>query len=62
MGCDVVALEEERAFWEKATILHAEHHRDLKTPMPGHYSRHYAEAAGTATRWRITCCVRWWWF
>ncbi|MGH7991403.1 MAG: nucleotidyl transferase AbiEii/AbiGii toxin family protein, partial [Limisphaerales bacterium] len=24
MGCDVVALEVERAFWEKATILHAE--------------------------------------
>ena len=28
MGCEVVALEMERAFWEKATILHAEYHRD----------------------------------
>jgi hypothetical protein len=40
----------ERAFWEKATILHAEHHRDLKTPMPGHYSRHYADVAAMANR------------
>jgi hypothetical protein len=50
MSCDVVALEVERAFWEKATILHAEHHRDLKTPMPGHYSRHYADVAAMANR------------
>ena len=50
MGCDVVALEVERAFWEKATILHAEHHRDLAMPMPGHYSRHYADVAAMANR------------
>jgi hypothetical protein len=50
MGCDVVALEVERAFWEKATILHAEHHRDLATPLPGHYSRHYADVAAMANR------------
>ena len=50
MSCEVVALEVERAFWEKATILHAEHHRDLKTPMPGHYSRHYADVAAMANR------------
>jgi hypothetical protein len=50
MGCNVVALEVERAFWEKATILHAEHHRDLTTPMPGHYSRHYADVAAMASR------------
>ena len=50
MGCDVVALEVERAFWEKATILHAEHHRDLATPMPGRYSRHYADVAAMANR------------
>jgi hypothetical protein len=25
--CDVVALDLHRAFWEKATILHVEHHR-----------------------------------
>ncbi|MEI6036141.1 MAG: nucleotidyl transferase AbiEii/AbiGii toxin family protein [Verrucomicrobiae bacterium] len=50
MGCDVVALEVERAFWEKATILHAEHHRDPSTPMPGRYSRHYADVAAMAAR------------
>ena len=50
MSCDVVALEVERAFWEKATILHAEHHRDLATPMPGRYSRHYADVAAMADR------------
>ena len=50
MGCDVVALEVERAFWEKATILHAEYHRDSATPMPGHYSRHYADVAAMANR------------
>ena len=50
MGCDVVALEVERAFWEKATILHAEHHRDRATPMPGRYSRHYGDVAAMAKR------------
>jgi hypothetical protein len=49
MGCEVIALEVERSFWEKATILHAEHHRDLATPMPGRYSRHYADLAALAT-------------
>jgi hypothetical protein len=49
-GCDVVALDVERAFWEKATILHAEHHRDPATPMPGYYSRHYADVAAMADR------------
>lgn len=48
--CEVVALELERAFWEKATILHAEHHRDLATPMPPNYSRHYADVAAMAAR------------
>jgi hypothetical protein len=50
MGCDVVALEPERTFWEKATILHAEYHRDPATPMPGRYSRHYADLAAMANR------------
>jgi hypothetical protein len=50
MGCEVVALEVERAFWEKATILHAEHHRDLEVPMPSNYSRHYADVAAMADR------------
>jgi len=50
MGCEVVALEVERAFWEKATILHAEHHRDLEVPMPANYSRHYADVVAMADR------------
>jgi len=54
MGCDVVALEVERAFWEKATILHAEYHRDPKSPMPSHYSRHYADVAAMADRTEAT--------
>lgn len=48
MGCQVIALDVSRAFWEKATILHAEHHRDLDTPMPPRYSRHYADLAELA--------------
>ncbi len=42
---DVVALDVGRSFWEKATILHAEYHRDLNTPIPLRYSRHYADTA-----------------
>jgi len=49
-NCEVVALEVGRAFWEKATILHAEHHRDLATPMPHNYSRHYADVGAMAGR------------
>jgi len=45
-----VALEVGRAFWEKATILHAEFHRDPAMPMPGRYSRHYADVAAMANR------------
>lgn len=48
MGCQVVALDVARAFWEKATILHAEHHRDLASAMPPRYSRHYADLAELA--------------
>ncbi|MBK1877962.1 nucleotidyl transferase AbiEii/AbiGii toxin family protein [Pelagicoccus mobilis] len=40
----VVALEIERTFWEKATILHAEHHRpNLRNR--DRFSRHYADFA-----------------
>jgi hypothetical protein len=35
------AITAERTFWEKATILHAEHHRPLDKSMPGRHSRHY---------------------
>ena len=46
--CEVVALEIERSFWEKATILHAEHHRPDDRPTPDRYSRHYADTAALA--------------
>jgi hypothetical protein len=35
----VVALEVERTFWEKATILHAEYHRPADRPMRSRHSR-----------------------
>jgi len=43
--CDVVALDLHRAFWEKATILHAEYHRPPESPTPDRYARHYADTA-----------------
>jgi hypothetical protein len=48
--CEVVALEVERAFWEKATILHAEYYRDQSVAMPPNYSRHYADVAAITAR------------
>lgn len=48
-SCSVVALEAERTFWEKATILHAEHYRPEGTPTPDRFSRHYADLARLAT-------------
>jgi hypothetical protein len=47
--CDVVALELERSFWEKATILHAEHYRPAGKSAPDRFSRHYADTAALAT-------------
>ena len=46
--CDVVALEIERSFWEKATILHMEYHRPAEKPTPDRFSRHYADTAALA--------------
>jgi hypothetical protein len=46
--CEVVALELGRTFWEKATILHVEHHRPAEKPMPDRFSRHYADMAALA--------------
>ncbi len=43
--CEVVALEVERSFWEKATILHTEYHRPTEKPTPDRFSRHYADTA-----------------
>ena len=41
--CQVTALELARTFWEKATILHAEHHRPADQATPDRYARHYAD-------------------
>lgn len=38
---DVIALELQRTFWEKATILHSEFHRPSDQPTPRRYARHY---------------------
>jgi len=46
--CEVVALEVERSFWEKATILHTECHRPAERPTPDRFSRHYADTAALA--------------
>lgn len=47
--CEVVALEVQRTFWEKATILHTEYHRPADKPTPDRFSRHYADTAALAT-------------
>jgi hypothetical protein len=44
-SCPVVALEAERTFWEKATVLHAEYHRPADKPLPLGMSRHYSDLA-----------------
>lgn len=46
--CSVRALEVERTFWEKATILHAEFYRESTARLPPRYSRHYADMAALA--------------
>lgn len=47
-SCNVVALELQRSFWEKATILHSEYHRPEERPTPDRFSRHYADTAALA--------------
>ena len=39
--CKVRAIDAERTFWEKATILHHEAHRPEDSVIPERYSRHY---------------------
>ena len=39
--CFVRAIDAERTFWEKATILHHEAHRPQDSVVPERYSRHY---------------------
>jgi hypothetical protein len=46
--CELVALELERTFWEKATILHAEYHRDAAKPIRYRFSRHYSDMSAMA--------------
>ena len=41
----VHAIKPERTFWEKATILHAEHHRPSTKALPGNHARHYYDMA-----------------
>ena len=38
-SCRVVALEADRTFWEKVTILHTEYHRPAEKPMRIRHSR-----------------------
>ena len=55
--CELVALELERSFWEKATILHAEYHRDAAKPIRDRFSRHYADTAAMATRGNVSALL-----
>jgi hypothetical protein len=48
-SANVVALELERTFWEKATILHAEYHRPADRPGRERFARHYADFAALWT-------------
>jgi hypothetical protein len=41
----VVAMEVERTFWEKATILHSEYHRPAGQAIGDRFSRHYSDLA-----------------
>jgi hypothetical protein len=47
-SASVRSLAAERTFWEKATLLHAEAHRDPAKPMPPRYARHYHDLARMA--------------
>jgi hypothetical protein len=55
--CDLVALELERTFWEKATILHAEYHRDAAKPIRDRFSRHYSDTAAMANHAKIVSAL-----
>ncbi len=47
--CPVRAIDAERTFWEKATILHHEAHRPAESAVPPRYSRHYYDLFLMAT-------------
>jgi hypothetical protein len=48
--CEVQAITAERTFWEKATILHQEHHRPAEKGTPRRMSRHYYDVYMLAQR------------
>jgi len=48
-SCRVVALEMERTFWEKVTILHTEYHRPADKPMRTRLSRDYYDVCQMST-------------
>lgn len=45
LTASVVVLDVARTFWEKATILHAEHHRPEHLPVRDRFARHYSDFA-----------------
>ena len=47
-AADVRVLAAERTFWEKVTLLHAEHHRPADKPTKENLSRHYYDVAKLA--------------
>jgi len=64
--CELVALELERTFWEKATILHAEHHRHPGQPMRDRFPatiptwRLWPGTTPPAVLWRVAICGSGW--
>jgi len=48
--CPVWAIQAERTFWEKATILHQEHFRTAEHAAPVRYSRQYYDVFRMAER------------
>jgi hypothetical protein len=51
--CTVRAIDAERTFWEKATILHHEAHRPKDSVIPERYSRHYYDLSLMAANDRL---------
>lgn len=47
--CLVTLLEPVRTFWEKVTLVHAEHHRPLTSATPPRISRHYYDLFALST-------------
>ena len=45
LSANVVVLDVARTFWEKATILHAEHYRPEHLPVRERFARHYSDFA-----------------